>query len=206
MTPPRPILFGEALFDCFPDGKRILGGAPFNVAWHLTGLGNAPLFITRVGSDAPGMEVRRAMEDWGMDTRGVQVDPTLPTGSVRITFVHGEPQYDILAHQAYDAIDDPLLPDTLRPAFLYHGSLAVRGAGQTSSRATLQTLVQKLRAPSFSTSTSAPLGGGVTTSCAGSPAHIGSSSTSTNFSTSSPKQAQQPSAPGNSSAATTSTP
>lgn len=149
MTPPRPILFGEALFDCFPDGKRILGGAPFNVAWHLTGLGNAPLFITRVGNDAPGMEVRRAMEDWGMDTRGVQVDPTLPTGSVRITFVHGESQYDILAHQAYDAIDDPLLPDTLRPAFLYHGSLAVRGAGQTSSRATLQTLAQKLRAPIF---------------------------------------------------------
>ena len=28
MTPPRPILFGEVLFDCFPDGKRILGGAP----------------------------------------------------------------------------------------------------------------------------------------------------------------------------------
>ena len=30
----RPVVFGEVLFDCFPDGSRVLGGAPFNVAWH----------------------------------------------------------------------------------------------------------------------------------------------------------------------------
>lgn len=23
-------LFGEVLFDCFPDGRRLLGGAPFS--------------------------------------------------------------------------------------------------------------------------------------------------------------------------------
>jgi fructokinase len=28
-------VFGEVLFDYFPDGSRVLGGAPFNVAWHL---------------------------------------------------------------------------------------------------------------------------------------------------------------------------
>jgi len=28
-------IFGEVLFDHFPDGSRVLGGAPFNVAWHL---------------------------------------------------------------------------------------------------------------------------------------------------------------------------
>ncbi len=26
----RPLIFGEVLFDCFPDGIRVLGGAPFN--------------------------------------------------------------------------------------------------------------------------------------------------------------------------------
>ncbi len=28
-------VFGEVLFDHFPDGRRVLGGAPFNVAWNL---------------------------------------------------------------------------------------------------------------------------------------------------------------------------
>ncbi|MCG2635366.1 MAG: carbohydrate kinase, partial [Gammaproteobacteria bacterium] len=26
-------IYGEVLFDHFPDGSRVLGGAPFNVAW-----------------------------------------------------------------------------------------------------------------------------------------------------------------------------
>ena len=33
-----PVVFGEVLFDCFPDGSAVLGGAPFNVAWHLHGM------------------------------------------------------------------------------------------------------------------------------------------------------------------------
>ena len=31
-------VFGEVLFDQFPDGANVLGGAPFNVAWHLKAL------------------------------------------------------------------------------------------------------------------------------------------------------------------------
>ena len=27
------MVFGEVLYDCFEDGRRVLGGAPFNVAW-----------------------------------------------------------------------------------------------------------------------------------------------------------------------------
>jgi len=37
-----PVLFGEILFDRFPDGREVLGGAPFNVAWHLRGFGLDP--------------------------------------------------------------------------------------------------------------------------------------------------------------------
>jgi fructokinase len=33
------VVFGEVLIDEFPDGQRVLGGAPFNVAWHLTAFG-----------------------------------------------------------------------------------------------------------------------------------------------------------------------
>ncbi|MGD9171680.1 MAG: carbohydrate kinase, partial [Candidatus Thiodiazotropha sp.] len=32
-------IFGEVLFDCFPTGEQVLGGAPFNVAWHLQAFG-----------------------------------------------------------------------------------------------------------------------------------------------------------------------
>ena len=76
-------IFGEVLFDHFPDGKRVLGGAPFNVAWHLQAFGLAPHFISRVGADAEGEAVLAAMRDWGMDTQGVQIDSV--SRQVRVT-------------------------------------------------------------------------------------------------------------------------
>ena len=38
----RPLVVGEVLFDEFEDGAQVLGGAPFNVAWHLQGFGISP--------------------------------------------------------------------------------------------------------------------------------------------------------------------
>ena len=49
-----PLIFGEVLFDVYPDGTEILGGAPFNVAWHLQGFGVSPLMISRVGKRIAG--------------------------------------------------------------------------------------------------------------------------------------------------------
>ena len=51
-------IFGEVLFDVFPDGHQVLGGAPFNVAWHLQAFGQSPFFISRVGNDPQGKEIR----------------------------------------------------------------------------------------------------------------------------------------------------
>ena len=124
MTGPRPCLFGEVLFDRFPDGARVLGGAPFNVAWHLQAFGQAPYFISRVGTDADGTDVRRAMQDWGMDTGGLQTDPVLPTGRVQVSFTAGEPAYEIVHPCAYDAIAAPAQAPSC--PILYHGSLALR--------------------------------------------------------------------------------
>ena len=124
MNAPIIGIFGEVLFDHFPDGSRVLGGAPFNVAWHLQAFGQQPLFISRVGQDAEGEEVRRLMRDWGMDSRALQSDDQRPTGKVDIQFVDGEPHYDIQRDCAYDAIDPDSAPGHLD--FLYHGSLAVR--------------------------------------------------------------------------------
>jgi fructokinase len=126
-------IFGEVLFDCFPDGNSVLGGAPFNVAWHLQAFGLAPLMISRVGEDDLGELVRSAMQDWNMDTAGLQSDKQHPTGSVDIEFDNGEPRYTIVEHRAYDYIDAAALPTSIENGLLYHGSLALRN--QTSREA-----------------------------------------------------------------------
>lgn len=135
----RPVIFGEVLFDRFPDGSVVLGGAPFNVAWHLQAFGVAPLFISRVGNDALGRTIRDSMHAWEMDTSGLQLDSAHPTGSVVIHIEDGEPGYDIVDNQAYDFIDPAAMPPLPDCALLYHGSLAVRNAG---SRRALQQLLQ----------------------------------------------------------------
>jgi fructokinase len=131
----RPCVFGEVLFDHFPDGRRVLGGAPFNVAWHLQAFGAKPYFVSRVGDDAEGAAVRAAMQGWGMDLAGLQVDGRLPTGRVQVHIRDGEPSYDIVHPAAWDAIDPPQPAAPL--SLLYHGSLALR---DPASRRSLRSL------------------------------------------------------------------
>ena len=123
------LIFGEVLFDHFPD-KQVLGGAPFNVAWHLQGFGDHPLFISRVGDDPRGHQVRELMASWGMDQRGLQTGLDHHTGVVEVTLEQGQPSYEIKANQAYDFVELPQVFDLLRvidqPKLFYHGSLALR--------------------------------------------------------------------------------
>ena len=120
-----PCLFGEILIDVFPDGREVLGGAPFNVAWHLQGFGLTPLLISRVGADAAGERIRAAMAAWGMTLDGLQTDPERPTGRVTVNLRDGEPSFDIVADSAWDFIAADELPDLI-PTIVYHGSLALR--------------------------------------------------------------------------------
>jgi fructokinase len=135
----RPVIFGEVLFDRFPDGSAVLGGAPFNVAWHLQAFGLEPLFISSVGTDPLGSRIRAAMQGWGMDLSGLQTDPHHPTGVVDVSFHKGEPHYLIVPDSAWDFIQPELLPDLPANALLYHGSLALR---QPVSRNAWQGLLQ----------------------------------------------------------------
>jgi fructokinase len=123
-------IFGEVLFDHFPDGNQVLGGAPFNVAWHLQAFGQSPRIVSRVGRDPEGAQVRAAMEDWGLATDHLQTDPVRPTGQVAVSFDDGEPSYDIVADCAYDNIE-PITADHCQ--LLYHGSLAARSAGSAAA-------------------------------------------------------------------------
>jgi fructokinase len=131
-------IFGEVLFDHFPDGSQILGGAPFNVAWHLQAFGLSPQLISRIGDDAEGQVIKDLMTDWGMSQVALQSDSQHPTGRVKIEFQDGEPCYEIIVDSAYDFIDAELIPEIgtqkvtqdkpqqATQSFLYHGSLALR--------------------------------------------------------------------------------
>lgn len=118
-------VFGEVLFDCFPSGERLLGGAPFNVAWHLQALGQATQFISRIGQDAQGLAIREAMLSWGMDVSGLQSDAGHVTGTVQVSFEQDQPRYAILSEQAYDFIDAGQLKQG-DYGVIYHGTLALR--------------------------------------------------------------------------------
>ncbi|OIQ00462.1 MAG: hypothetical protein AUK35_02685 [Zetaproteobacteria bacterium CG2_30_46_52] len=142
----RPLIFGEVLFDHFPDGSKVLGGAPFNVAWHLQAFGHAPLFVSSVGDDIEGEQIKAAMHTWGMDVDGLQTNTQHATGNVDVSFSDGEPQYDIVFPRAFDFIDSKLLPQLSDNFLVYHGSLALR---DTTSTAALAEVFRRTQAPVF---------------------------------------------------------
>lgn len=144
----RPVIFGESLFDVFPDGRRVLGGAPFNVAWHLQGFGAQPLLLSRVGTDPEGDEILSRMRAWGLSTDGTTVDRDRPTGRVTVTIAGGEPSFDIEADQAYDNITlaGINLPEPKQVGLIYHGTLSLRSR---ESRTALREMASSLGKPIF---------------------------------------------------------
>ncbi len=145
----KPILMGELILDQFPSGVTVLGGAPFIVSWHLQGFGVSPHLISRVGQDPEADQVKQAMENWGLEPGGIQIDPLHPTGTVQVTLQQGQPTFEILADQAYDYIAlDPALASLsqISPLLLYHGTLATR---IPSARQVVLDLHQRTQLPIF---------------------------------------------------------
>lgn len=145
----RPVIFGEILWDEFADGTRTLGGAPFNVAWHLQGFGLQPLLISRVGCDRAGDEALMQIDAWGMDLRGVQRDAHRATGTVQVTLKNGQPDFNILVDRAFDYIESGAalqIVNGVRSSVLYHGSLVARAGG---AREALATLRSSMRLPTY---------------------------------------------------------
>ena len=125
---PDLIVFGDALVDRFAD-RAVPGGAPFNVARHLAGLGFAPLMITRVGNDHDGDRIVREFERFAMTIDGMQIDIDHPTGAVDVVESPTGHAFEILRDRAYDYIEpDASLIEAQRgaPSPLYFGTLAQR--------------------------------------------------------------------------------
>jgi len=92
------------LWDVLPD-ERKLGGAPANLSYRLTGLGNPTFLLTRLGDDKEGNEALDLMKKRGLRTDFIQTDKEYPTGTVDVYFdADKNPDYTINAPAAYDFI------------------------------------------------------------------------------------------------------
>ncbi|MDY0221337.1 MAG: PfkB family carbohydrate kinase [Desulfobacterium sp.] len=127
------LVLGEILFDLFPDQKKI-GGAPFNFAYHLKKMGVPVRFISRVGDDQLGLEIKDFLLHHGFDPRDIQTDPTHPTGTVRVFMEDGAHGFTIAADSAWDHLEfDDHLSSLVHgsPDMIYFGTLTQRtGHGQ----------------------------------------------------------------------------
>lgn len=131
--------FGETLWDILPRGI-FLGGAPLNVAYHLSRHGVTAVPVSAVGRDFLGDEALRRIASWGVDCRAIARHATRPTGTVRATLDSaGVASYRIAEDVAWDRI---VLPRFLlarpSPAALVFGTLALR---EEANRRTLERLL-----------------------------------------------------------------
>ena len=139
------ICFGEILWDLFPSGKMLVG-APFNVASSIKGLGGDVEFISRVGDDELGKDIRSEVLRQGISIELLQSDPLHETGKVIVTLDdNGSAQYEIAEDVAWDFIEAtaPSIEKVQQAKAFVFGSLVARA----SSKASLQSL---LKASTFS--------------------------------------------------------
>lgn len=121
------ISIGEVLWDV-AGAQEFLGGAPLNFAIHLSYLGHHVAMISAVGNDERGRRIMQRLNEIGLSTSFIQVDPDHPTGWVDVRFgPQGEPEYKIHRPVAYDF--PKLSPDQLRRVlsppvdWIYFGTL-----------------------------------------------------------------------------------
>ncbi len=94
------LAFGEVLWDILPS-CTVLGGAPFNFVYRANSLGDKDLMISRLGRDELGRKAHEQIIRSGLDTRFIQWDDELPTGTVEAGFdEQNNPDYFIVPHVA----------------------------------------------------------------------------------------------------------
>lgn len=138
---PTVLCVGEVLWDVFPD-RRLLGGAPFNVACHLKAFGVRSYILSRVGRDPLGDEILAEVRARGLPEDTIQRDKELPTGRVLVSLdERGTPTFTIEAPAAWDAITaDPAALEIARAAdAVVFGSLAQR---REPSRSTIRSVIR----------------------------------------------------------------
>jgi fructokinase len=155
---PTIICFGETLFDVLPDGA-VPGGAPMNVAIHLSYYGHSPVVISRVGKDAAGAELIDFLQQKGIATTYIQQDETYQTGIVEADVSNStHVVYTIVEPVAWDYIkyDEALAQVVEKSNVFIYGSLASRNSTTRNTllrylpKASLKVFDVNLRSPHYS--------------------------------------------------------
>ncbi len=140
---PKVAGIGEILWDIFPEGKR-LGGAPANFCYITHALGAEAYPVSATGTDPFGAEIRQILENLGLSTEFIAIDPYHETGRVEVTLSgKGVPDYLIKENVAWDFIqlNDPVLRLAGELDAVCFGTLAQR---DQISRKTIQTFIEKV--------------------------------------------------------------
>lgn len=136
---------GELLWDVYPDGRKVAGGAPFNFAFHCHQLGLPAVIVSRVGDDELGRALRDQVRRFGMSDEFIKTDHAHPTGTVQVTLDEQKiPTYTITENVAWDHVawSEQLAGLAAACRAVCFGSLAQRS---DQTRGTLQTFVQAVR-------------------------------------------------------------
>ncbi|WP_313001650.1 carbohydrate kinase family protein [Chryseobacterium gleum] len=140
------ICFGEVLWDIFPDGQKIIGGAPFNVAYHLNKMGIDVSLITSIGNDTLGYDILDKIATWEIPTGGIQINTQYPTSTVIATIdEHNDAKYEISSDVAWDYIESREADKTA----LRNSDAIVFGSLATRNKTTKNTLFELLESSSY---------------------------------------------------------
>ena len=124
----KVVCFGAVLWDVLPRGI-FLGGAPLNVAAHLSKLGVEAYMASAVGRDFLGDEALERMKINQVNTQMVEQHDDLPTGTVKVTLDNnGNASYSIHEGVAWNRIvlSKALLEFIPKADAIIFGSLDVR--------------------------------------------------------------------------------
>ncbi len=114
---------GNALYEANP------GGAPCNLLAMLEKLGHPTAFIGKVGEDIFGHELKAVLEEVGIDSRGLVVDPDVRTTLAFVkTFEDGDRDFSFYRNPGADMMlaKSDVDVDLIRSARIFHfGTLSM---------------------------------------------------------------------------------
>ena len=98
----KALCFGEVLWDVFGDDRK-LGGAPLNVAGHITRLGGSAEIVSAVGDDDLGRSTLSYIDRIGVGRKYMKT-VAAETGKAIVTLKDGIPSYRFTDPSAWDEI------------------------------------------------------------------------------------------------------
>ena len=124
----KAVSYGEVLFDVFENEKKI-GGAPLNLALRIKSLGLDVAMISAIGNDENGKELKKYIEENGINIQCLITLPNHKTGVVNVFLdERGSATYNISFPSAWDFINvnEEIKMIVQEADIFFFGSLACR--------------------------------------------------------------------------------